>query len=124
MTNKSFMQQQPIVYHNPQCSKSRLVLEIIKGQGYQPEIIEYMTSPLTNETFESFFSQIAPAELIRTDDALFKELDLSLTDKNLLLNALRAYPQLLQRPIVVFKSKIIIARPPARVLEILDEANA
>ncbi|MBN9230848.1 MAG: arsenate reductase (glutaredoxin) [Legionella sp. 40-6] len=116
--------QQPTVYHNPQCSKSNLVIELIQRQGYQPKIIDYIKSPPTPEVLESFFAQIDLKDLVRTNDPLFNELNLSLTDKKSLLQALHTHPQLLQRPIVVYKNKIIVARPPARVLELLHVFNA
>ena len=30
------------IYHNPRCSKSRQTLELIRGQGVEPEIVLYL----------------------------------------------------------------------------------
>ena len=37
----------PTIYHNPQCSKSRQALELLRGRGIEPRIIEYLTTPPT-----------------------------------------------------------------------------
>ncbi|MCW8976790.1 MAG: arsenate reductase (glutaredoxin), partial [Sedimenticola sp.] len=33
------------IYHNPQCSKSRQTLQIIRDEGVDAEIIEYLKTP-------------------------------------------------------------------------------
>ena len=35
-----------IIYHNPRCSKSRQALGLLKENGEEPEIIEYLREPL------------------------------------------------------------------------------
>ena len=35
-----------IIYHNPRCSKSRQALELLKENGEEPEVIEYLKNPL------------------------------------------------------------------------------
>jgi len=33
------------IYHNPRCSKSRQTLALIKEQGFEPEVVEYLNTP-------------------------------------------------------------------------------
>ena len=33
------------IYHNPRCSKSRQTLELLRKNGIEPEIIEYLKTP-------------------------------------------------------------------------------
>ena len=37
------------IYHNPQCSKSRNTLSLIKEQGIQPEIVLYLENVIAAE---------------------------------------------------------------------------
>ena len=33
------------IYHNPRCSKSRQTLELLRRQGLEPRIVEYLKHP-------------------------------------------------------------------------------
>ena len=33
------------IYHNPRCTKSRQTLELLRGRGIEPEIVEYLATP-------------------------------------------------------------------------------
>ncbi|MDD1608098.1 MAG: arsenate reductase (glutaredoxin), partial [Methylococcaceae bacterium] len=33
------------IYHNPRCQKSRQALQLLKDQGLQPVIIDYLQTP-------------------------------------------------------------------------------
>ena len=35
------------IYHNPKCSKSRETLELLRGRGIEPRIVEYLQTPPT-----------------------------------------------------------------------------
>ncbi len=35
-----------IIYHNPRCSKSRQALGLLKENGEEPDVIEYLKEPL------------------------------------------------------------------------------
>ena len=37
------------IYHNPYCSNSRRALEVIRAAGIEPEIIDYLKHPLSEE---------------------------------------------------------------------------
>ena len=57
-------------------------------------------------------------EFVRTTEPLFKDLELNLNDEQQLLAAVFKHPILMQRPIITFNSKAIIARPPEKILDI------
>ena len=39
-----------IIYHNPRCSKSRQTLQLLKDNGVEPEIVEYLKdTPSVND---------------------------------------------------------------------------
>lgn len=104
------------IYHNPRCSKSRQTLEILKKQGLAPVIVEYLKEPLTLETLKTLRAHFALKDFVRTNEPSFKALGLSLDDESSILNAIVNEPKLMQRPIVSYKGKAVIGRPPEHVL--------
>lgn len=110
------------IYHNTRCSKSRCALDLIHNTGIEPEIIEYLKTPPTRENLVELIRMLGlkPLEVIRKNEAIFKEKfkNQTLTDDQW-IDAMVAYPALIERPIVVKDGKAIIARPPQKVLEFL-----
>lgn len=110
------------IYHNPRCSKSRETLALLREQGTEPEIIEYLKTPPSREALERLFSMLdlEPRDLMRKKESEYKELGLA--DKNLdrevLIQAMLDHPKLMERPIVVRDGKAAIGRPPQSVLEL------
>jgi arsenate reductase len=37
------------IYHNPRCSKSRETLALLREQGVEPRIVEYLNAPPTGK---------------------------------------------------------------------------
>ncbi|KTD40470.1 arsenate reductase (glutaredoxin) [Legionella parisiensis] len=107
-----------IIYHNPRCSKSRKTLELLLSKNVEPVIVEYLKTPLNLEQLKNLRAHFAFKDFVRTDEAVFKELRLSLDDENQVLHAMLKEPILMQRPIVTYKNKAIIGRPPENVLEL------
>ncbi|HAT1820341.1 TPA: arsenate reductase (glutaredoxin) [Legionella pneumophila] len=108
------------IYHNPRCSKSRQALEILKNKGFDPIVIEYLKTPLDLEQLKILRNHLALEDLVRTNENVFKELGLSLDNEAQVLDAMVKEPILMQRPIVTFKGKSVIGRPPEKVLELFD----
>ncbi|GAC14537.1 arsenate reductase (glutaredoxin) [Aliiglaciecola lipolytica] len=112
------------IYHNPRCSKSRQTLELLSQKGFQPEVVEYLKTPLNESDIEALMSKLNiqdPRKMMR-----LKEKDY--TDNNLgddsishdqLITAMTKYPKLIERPIVVNGNQAKIGRPPEAVLDIL-----
>lgn len=111
------------IYHNPRCSKSRETLALLREQGIEPEIIEYLKDPPSRETLEKLLGMLGlePLELMRTKEKEFSELGLRTgeADRDTLIQAMLDHPRLMERPIVVHGRKAALGRPPANVLEIL-----
>lgn len=111
------------IYHNPKCSKSRQTLALIRERGIEPEIIEYLETPLSPEELKRIIDRlgIAPAELLRTGESEYRELGLDGddVDDTAVIEAMRKHPRLMQRPIVVVGDDARIGRPPEAVIEIL-----
>lgn len=111
------------IFHNPRCSKSRSTLQLIKEQGIEPEIIEYLKTPPTADELADILQKLGmePQALMRKNEAEYKTTgmnDVSL-DRQALINGMVATPKLIERPIVLANDKAVIGRPPENVLEIL-----
>lgn len=110
------------IYHNPRCGKSRETLQLIRDKGIDPAIHEYLKEPLTSSQLEELINLlgIEAKDLVRTTEAIYKEQfkgkDLSAAEW---IEAMVAYPKLMQRPIVVNGNKAILGRPPENVDKIL-----
>ena len=114
------------IYHNPRCSKSRKTLEIIRENGVEPEVVEYLDSVPSATTVLGLAKRlkVPVADLLRTGETEFKDGDdpPPLTDEQALAAWLERHPRVLQRPIVVDddSDRAVIGRPPENVLELLE----
>lgn len=110
------------IYHNPRCSKSRETLKLIEQKGIQPEIVQYLKTPPTAEELRQILDKlgISAEDLLRKKETIFKEKYKGKTlREEEWIQAMVENPKLIERPIVITKSKAIIGRPPEKVLEIL-----
>ena len=111
------------IYHNPRCSKSRQTLALLREQGVEPTVVEYLKEPPTEATIRQVIKKLGvePIEIMRRGEKLFKELGLAdqADDGEAMIAAMVANPILIERPIVVNGKRAAIGRPPERVLEIL-----
>ncbi|MCW8921553.1 MAG: arsenate reductase (glutaredoxin) [Sedimenticola sp.] len=111
------------IYHNPQCSKSRQTLQIIRDEGVDAEIIEYLKTPPSRDELIGLLDGLGlePRQLMRQGEAEYQHAGLDNPDltRDQLIQAMLDYPRLIERPIVVKDGKVIIGRPPERVLDIL-----
>jgi arsenate reductase len=112
------------IYHNPRCSKSRATLELLREQGIEPNIIEYLKNPPTQAELTRILDMLGmePRELMRSKEAEYREQGLDDTGlkRKDLVKAMHDTPKLIERPIVVTSGKAALGRPPEQVLEILD----
>ena len=113
-----------IIYHNPRCSKSRQTLQIIKDRGIQPIVVEYLKEPLKQFELDNISRQLnkRPKDFARKNEADFKENNIKdiIENDSKLINAMVKFPKIIERPIVLYKNKAIIGRPPENVLELLN----
>ncbi len=110
------------IYHNPRCSKSRQTLALLEEKGFQPEVIEYLKTPLNKAGLLSLLDSLGgePDRLVRKKDAAFKELGLSgALEREQVAEIISQNPALMERPVVVNGQRAALGRPPEQVLEIL-----
>jgi arsenate reductase len=111
------------IYHNPRCGKSRQTLQLLQGQGIEPEIIEYLKMPPSVQELDDILQKLGmePRELMRKNEAEYKAggLDDAALDRQALIQAMANNPILIERPIVIVGGKAAVGRPPEAVLAIL-----
>ena len=112
------------VFINPACSKCRRALEILGERGATFDAVEYLKNPPDRATLERVLRLLGtpPTALVRRDKR-FVELgldDAACASTEQVVNLLLAHPELMERPVVVCGERALIARPPERVLELLD----
>ena len=112
------------IYHNPRCSKSRQTLQIIKDYGIQPIVVEYLKVTLNESEIENICRLLnkRPKEFVRKSEIDFKENNLKNIIENdaELINEMVKFPKIIERPLVIYKNKAVIGRPPENVLELLN----
>ncbi|MGI9367599.1 MAG: arsenate reductase (glutaredoxin) [Ruegeria sp.] len=109
-------------WHNPRCSKSRAGLALLQERGAEVRVRRYLEDVPNVEELKSALSALGiPAvKLMRTGEAVFKELELSKSDSDqTLIAAMAAHPILIERPIAMANGKAAIGRPPENLLELL-----
>lgn len=109
------------IYHNPNCSKSRKTLEILKAKGKEPLIINYKEVGLSYKELSRLIDILDSdlKSLVRNNDDMYKENPFNLKDKEELIKGLIQNPHVLQRPIVFNQNKAVVCRPPEKVLELI-----
>lgn len=112
-----------IIYHNPNCGTSRNTLAMIRNSGIEPHVIEYLKIPPSRAMLEQLIERmdIPVRALLREKGTPYAELGLSdptLSDEQL-LDAMIAYPVLINRPIVVSPIGVKLCRPSEEVLALL-----
>ena len=112
------------VYFNPDCSNCRTAQALLAERGVDADYVRYLDQAPTRQELERVLGLLGtddPREMIRTKEPEYEQLDLASADRDQLLDAMAAHPVLIQRPIVIRGDRAVIARPPERLLELLDE---
>jgi arsenate reductase (glutaredoxin) len=111
------------ILHNPRCSKSRAMLNMLRDKGIEPKIIEYLETPPTTAEFKEILAKLGlgPRDVIRKGEKIFKQMELADTalSDTALITAMVGNPILIERPIVINGEKAVLGRPPEKVMEIL-----
>ncbi len=112
------------IYHNPRCSKSRQTLQIIKDNGIEPKVIEYLKEPLSKNELRAIAKSLGfrPKEFVRKNEAEFKDNNLvsKLEKDSDLFEAMAKFPKIMERPIIISDLGAVIGRPPEKVLKIIE----
>jgi len=109
------------IYHNPRCGKSRQTLELLRGRGIEPRIVEYLKTPPSAAELTALLRMLgmrAP-QLLRKKEAAEAGIDPGALSEEALIEAMVRHPIAIERPIVVNNGKAALGRPPEAVAKIL-----
>jgi arsenate reductase len=110
------------IYHNPRCSKSRCALGWLQEKSFDFEVVDYLKNPLISAEIKSILTQLKmnAFDLLRKNETEYKE---HIQGKNLkeneIIELMSKYPKLIERPIVVWDGKAVVARPLERLTDLL-----
>ena len=116
-----------IMYQKPTCTTCRLVKAVLENRAPGFEAVNYFETPFTKARLKELFTKLGtPAsQLVRDKDEIFKELNLreklkenKLTEDQV-IELMVKHPDLIPRPLVEKGDKVILARPPEKIKEIL-----
>ena len=108
------------IYFNPKCGTARNALALIREAGIEPEIIDYMKTPLTRAELATLAHRLGGvAALLREKETLASEMGLKGAAEEVILDAIAAHPILFNRPVVVTPKGAKACRPAELVKELL-----
>jgi arsenate reductase (glutaredoxin) len=109
------------IYHNPKCSTSRKTLDLLRDNGLEPTIVQYLKTPPSRAELVRMIRDagIEVRTAVRKRESLYGELNLADATDEQLLDAMAEHPILIERPFVVTPKGTRLARPIDAVREIL-----
>ena len=111
------------IYHNPACGTSRKTLEILRNEGAEVTVVDYLRAPPSREELKRLYDRagISPREGLRTKENLAEELGLNRADvtDDKILDAMMEHPILIQRHLVETDKGVRLCRPQEEVHQLL-----
>jgi arsenate reductase len=111
------------ILYNPRCSKCRQARDILAERGVEADFVHYLEDTPSRDEIVRIYGLLGlddPRGMMRTGEPEYKELDLAGADDEALFDAMATHPILIERPIVLVGDRAVVARPPERLLELLD----
>lgn len=110
-----------VIYHNPRCSTSRKTLDLLRDNGIEPTVIQYLKTPPSRAELVKMIKDagIDVRTAVRKRESLYADLGLADASDDELLEAMAEHPILIERPFVVTPKGTRLARPIDAVREIL-----
>ena len=112
------------LYHNPGCGTSRNTVAMVRAAGYAPLVIDYLQTGWTRALLTGLATRagVPVRGLLREKEPLAETLGL-LADgvsEDKILDAMLAFPILVNRPIVVTPKGVKLCRPSEVVFDLLE----
>jgi arsenate reductase len=112
-----------VVWYNPRCSKCRGAEELLASYGVPAQKIHYLDNPPDGAEIARVLALLGtedPRLLMRTGEPRYRELGLARATADELIEAMTRHPELIQRPVVIWPDRAVIARPPELLLPLLQ----
>src|SRR5215468_5291226 len=118
----------PVVGHerHPRCSKCRGAAELLAEHGVPAQRVLYLDDPPPRAEILrvlALLGETDPRALMRTTEPRYTELEPANATAHEPVAAMTRYPELIQRPIVIWADRAVIARPPELLLPLLETAQ-
>src|SRR5215472_15795286 len=116
-----------VVWYNPRCSKCRGAEELLAEHGVPAQRVFYLDDPPTAAEITRVLGLLKAADprvLMRTAEPRYAELGLAGASADELIAAMSRYPELIERPVVIWPDRAVVARPPELLLSLLGEKPA
>lgn len=112
------------IYHNSRCRKSREGLAFLENSGKKFEVVNYLEDIPTKDELKNIINclDIKPINLVRKSEAIWKEKfkNMPLSDEEI-IEAMIAYPKLIERPIIINGKSAVIGRPVTNIESIINK---
>jgi arsenate reductase len=111
-----------VVWYNPRCSKCRGAEELLAAYGVPARRVRYLDDPPSAAEIARVLALLGAADprvLMRTSEPRYKELGLADATAGELIEAMASHPELIERPVVIWADRAVIARPPELLLPLL-----
>ena len=119
---------QTLLYHNPNCSKSRAALALLQASNIPFEVREYLQDPPSRAELEQLLDllKLTPLALIRVNEVVLKAQDINLAGLNdgALIDLCVQYPILIERPILIHQASACIGRPIENLTQLLNRSTS
>jgi arsenate reductase len=112
-----------VVWYNPRCSKCRGAEELLAAYGVPAQRVLYLDNPPARAEITRVLALLGTADpraLMRIAEPRYGELGLGDASPDELIEAMTRYPELIQRPVVIWADRAVIARPPELLLPLLE----
>lgn len=107
------------VYEKPTCTTCRNVSKILIEKGIDFAKVNYYIDPFSKTKLNSLLKKMnmKPSELLRKNEDVYKSMKQQITmmSESEILELMIEKPDLVQRPIVEFGDKAILARPAEEI---------
>ena len=112
-----------IIYQKPTCSTCRQVVKLAEASGKAYEAINYYERPFTKAKLNELLKKggMKAKEILRTKEDLYKSKkeEILKMKEDEIVGLMIQHPDLIQRPLVEKGKKVILARPPETLHEVL-----
>ncbi len=112
------------VYEKPTCTTCRKTAALLGERGVDFARVNYYVEPLSEAKLRELLrkAELRPRDVLRTKEPVYRELGLAECDRSddELIRLMVEHPDLVQRPIAERGQRAVLARPPERILELLD----
>jgi arsenate reductase len=115
-----------VVWYNPRCSKCRGAEELLAAYGVPARRVLYLDDPPARAGITRILTLLGatdPRALMRTGEPRYRELGLAEATADELVETMAQHPELIERPVVIWADRAVIARPPKLLIPLLAEAQ-